>query len=70
MNPKSKCVGSVFIVLEKMDDEQVGNRYHYRVVNRPVELPELKLLVDAIHNAISENKKIKFQYYQWNAKRG
>ena len=123
MNPKSKCVGSVFIVLEKMDDEQVGNRYHYRVVNRPVELPELKLLVDAIqsskfitekktnalirkletlvskfdaqklqrqvyvsgriktmnesiyytvdaiHNAISENKKIKFQYYQWNVKK-
>ena len=110
-------------MLEKMDDEQVGNRYHYRVVNRPVELPELKLLVDAIqsskfitekktnalirkletlvskfdaqklqrqvyvsgriktmnesiyytvdaiHNAISENKKIKFQYYQWNVKK-
>ena len=25
--------------------------------------------VDAIHNAISENKKIKFQYFQWNAKK-
>lgn len=25
--------------------------------------------VDAIHNAISENKKIKFQYYQWNVRR-
>ena len=25
--------------------------------------------VDAIHNAITENKKIKFQYYQWNAKK-
>lgn len=25
--------------------------------------------VDAIHNAISENKKIKFQYYQWNIKK-
>ena len=24
--------------------------------------------VDAIHKAISENKKIKFQYYQWNVK--
>ncbi len=24
--------------------------------------------VDAIHNAISENKKIRFQYYQWNSK--
>ena len=26
-------------------------------------------IVDAIHNAISENKKIKFQYYQWNVKK-
>ena len=25
--------------------------------------------VDAIHNAISENKKIRFQYYQWNVKK-
>ena len=25
--------------------------------------------VDAIHNAISENKKIQFQYYQWNVKK-
>ena len=25
--------------------------------------------VDAIHNAISENRKIKFQYYQWNVKK-
>ena len=25
--------------------------------------------VDAIHHAISENKKIKFQYYQWNVKK-
>jgi predicted DNA-binding transcriptional regulator YafY len=25
--------------------------------------------VDAIHHAISENKKIKFQYYQWNIKK-
>ena len=25
--------------------------------------------VDTIHNAISENKKIKFQYYQWNVKK-
>ena len=25
--------------------------------------------VDAIHNAISENKKIKFQYFQWNVKK-
>lgn len=103
--------------------EPVGNRYHYHVVSRTFELPELKLLVDAIqsskfitekktralikklemlvskyeasklhrqvfvsgrvktmnesiyytvdaiHNAISENKKIKFQYFQWNVKK-
>ena len=103
--------------------EPIGNRYHYHVTNRSFELPELKLLVDAIqsskfitekksyalikkletlaskydaqklqrqvyvsgriktmnesiyytvdaiHNAISENKKIKFQYFQWNAKK-
>ena len=105
------------------EGEPVGGRYHYRVLNRPFELPELKLLVDAIqsskfiterktnalikkleqlvsryeavklqrqvyvsgriktmnesiyytvdaiHNAISENKKIRFQYYQWNVKK-
>ena len=107
----------------EIEGEQVGNRYYYRVVNRLFELPELKLLVDAIqsskfiterktnalikkleklvskydaqklqrqvyvsgriktmnesiyytvdaiHNAISENKKIRFQYYQWNVKK-
>ena len=107
----------------EVEGEQDGNRYRYHVVNRPFELPELKLLVDAIqsskfitekksnslikkletmvseydaqklqrqvyvsgrikamnesiyytvdaiHNAISENKKIRFQYFQWNVKR-
>lgn len=107
----------------EVEGEPVGNRYHYHVVNRPFELPELKLLVDAIqsskfiterksnalirklehlvsryeamklqrqvyvsgriktmnesiyytvdaiHNAICENKKIKFQYFQWNVKK-
>ena len=107
----------------EVEGEPVGNRYHYRVVSRSFELPELKLLVDAIqsskfiterksnalikkleklvskydaqklqrqvyvsgriktmnesiyytvdaiHNAISENKKIRFQYYQWNVKK-
>lgn len=107
----------------EVEGEQVGNRYHYHVVNRKFELPELKLLVDAIqsskfitakksnelikkletfasqyeasrlqrqvyvldriknmnesiyytvdaiHNAISENRKIRFQYYQWNVKK-
>ena len=107
----------------EVEGEPVVNRYHYHVVERPFELPELKLLVDsiqsskfitekktntlikkleklvskydaqrlqrqvyvsgriktmnesiyytvdAIHNAISENKKIKFQYFQWNVKK-
>ena len=107
----------------EIEGEPVGNRYHYHVISRSFELPELKLLVDAIqsskfiterktnalikkletlvsrydatklqrqvyvtgriktmnesiyytvdaiHNAISENKKIEFQYYQWNAKK-
>lgn len=106
-----------------VEGEPVGNRYHYHVVDRPFELPELKLLVDAIqsskfitekksnalirklekfvsrydaqklqrqvyvsgriktmnesiyytvdaiHNAISRNKKIRFQYYQWNVQK-
>ena len=107
----------------EVEGEPVGNRYHYHVVSREFELPELKLLVDAIqsskfitarktdtlikkleklvskydaiklqrqvfvsgriktmnesiyytvdaiHNAISENKKIKFQDFQWNVKK-
>lgn len=107
----------------EIEGEPVGNKYHYHVISRSFELPELKLLVDAIqsskyitarktnslikkletlvskydaaklqrqvyvsgriktmnesiyytvdaiHNAISENKKIQFQYYQWNVKK-
>ncbi|WP_455504102.1 helix-turn-helix transcriptional regulator [Blautia sp.] len=107
----------------EVEGEQVGKGYHYHVISRPFELPELKLLVDAIqsskfiterktnaligkleklvskydamklqrqvyvsgriktmnesiyytvdaiHNAISENKKIRFQYFQWNVKK-
>lgn len=107
----------------EVEGEPVGNRYHYHVVNRQFELPELKLLVDAIqsskfitarksnelikkletlvskyeaaklqrqvfvsgriktmnesiyynvdeiHNAIAENRKIRFQYFQWNVKK-
>ena len=106
-----------------VEGEPIGNRYRYHVVSRTFELPELKLLVDAIqsskfitekktralikkletlvsehdasklnrqvfvsgriktmnesiyytvdaiHNAISENKKIRFQYFQWNVKK-
>ena len=107
----------------EVEGEPVGNRYHYHVVGRQFELPELKLLVDAIqsskfvtarksnelikkletlvsrfdaaklqrqvfvsgriktmnesiyynvdeiHNAIAENRKIRFQYFQWNVKK-
>ena len=107
----------------EVEGAQIGHRYRYHVLNHPFELPELKLLVDAIqsskfitekktnalikklekmvseydaqklqrqvyvsgriktmnesiyytvdtiHNAISENKKIEFQYYQWNVKK-
>ena len=107
----------------EVEGEAVGKGYHCHVVNRPFELPEMKLLVDAIqsskfiterktnalirkleklvsryeatklqrqvyvsgriktmnesiyytvdaiHNAISENRKIKFQYFQWNVKK-
>lgn len=107
----------------EIEGEAVGNKYQYHVIDRPFELPELKLLVDAIqsskfiterksnalirkleklvskyeamklqrqvfvsgriktmnesiyyivdaiHNAISENRKIRFQYFQWNVKK-
>lgn len=107
----------------EVEGEPIGNRYHYHVIGRQFELPELKLLVDAIQsskfitakksnelikkletlvskyeaqklsrqvfvsgriktmnesiyytvdaiqNAIAENKKITFQYYQWTIKK-
>ena len=107
----------------EVEGEPVGGGYRYHVVERPFELPELKLLgdaiqsskcmterktnarirkleklvskdeamklqrqvyvsgriktmnesiyytVDTIHNAISENRKIRFQYFQWNVKK-
>lgn len=107
----------------EVEGEPVGGGYRYHVVERPFELPELKLLVDAIqsskfiterktnalirkleklvskyeamklqrqvyvsgriktmnesiyytvdtiHNAIFENRKIRFQYFQWNVKK-
>ena len=107
----------------EIEGESIGNRYYYHVTCRAFELPELKLLVDAIqsskfitekksnalikkletfvskydaqklqrqvfvsgriktmnesiyytvdaiHNAISENKQIQFQYFQWNVKK-
>ena len=107
----------------EVEGAQIGHRYRYHVLNHPFELPELKLLVDAIqsskfiterksntlikkleklvskydamklqrqvyvsgriktmnesiyytvdaiHNAIAQNKKIRFQYFQWNLKK-
>ena len=35
----------------EVEGEPVGNRYHYHVVERPFELPELKLLVDSVQSA-------------------
>ena len=42
----------------EVEGEKVGNGYHYHVINRPFELPELKLLVDAIQSSkfITERK--------------
>ena len=44
----------------EVEGEPVGNRYHYHVVNRAFELPELKLLVDAIQSSkfITEKKRM------------
>ena len=107
----------------EVEGEPGGGRYHYHVVERQFELPELKLLVDAIqaskfiterksnalikklekmvsrydavklqrqvyvsgriktmnesiyynvdaiHGAISGDRKIRFQYYQWSVKK-
>ena len=42
----------------EVEGEPIGNRYHYHVVSRAFELPELKLLVDAIQSSkfITEKK--------------
>lgn len=42
----------------EVEGEPVKNKYHYHVVSRPFELPELKLLVDAIQSSkfITEKK--------------
>ena len=44
----------------EVEGESVGNRYHYHVVSRPFELPELKLLVDAVQSSkfLSERKSM------------
>ena len=42
----------------EVEGEPVGKCYHYHVVSRPFELPELKFLVDAIQSSkfITERK--------------
>ena len=42
----------------EVEGEKIGNGYHYHVINRPFELPELKLLVDAVQSSkfITEKK--------------
>lgn len=42
----------------EVEGEATGNRYHYHVISRFFELPELKLLVDAIQSSkfITERK--------------
>ena len=42
----------------EVEGEKVGNKYYYHVVDRTFELPELKLLVDAIQSSkfITERK--------------
>ena len=49
--------------------EQRGRSYYYHVGKKKFELAELKLLVDAIHSAIANNRMIQFQYFQWNTKK-
>ena len=72
-NQKFKLYRLAQIMLEQTDDE------HF------ITMPEIKEelaryditadrkssydMVDAIHNAIAEKKKIQFQYYQWNVKK-
>lgn len=42
----------------EVEGAQIGHRYRYHVLNHPFELPELKLLVDAIQSSkfITERK--------------
>ena len=57
--------------------EQLASRHEAQTLQRQVVVSNriktmnesIYYTVDAIHNAISENKKIKFQYYQWNVKK-
>lgn len=73
---------SKFITAKKTTEliqklEKLVSRYEAMKLQRQVFVTErVKTLnetiyysVDSIHNAISENKKIKFQYFQWNVKK-
>ena len=73
---------SKFITAKKSDEliqklEGLASHYEARQLQRQVYVANriktmnesIYYTVDAIHNAISENRKIKFQYYQWNVKK-
>ena len=42
----------------EVEGEPVGKSYHYHVVDRQFELPEMKLLVDAIQSSKSKSWKV------------
>ena len=62
-------------LIEKL--ERYVSRYEAKQLNQQVYVHgRIKTMnesiyynVDAIHTAIAENKKIKFQYFQWNVKK-
>ena len=57
--------------------EQLASRHEAQTLQRQVVVSNIiktmnesiYYTVDAIHNAISENRKIRFQYFQWNVKK-
>ena len=57
--------------------EQLASRHEAQTLQRQVVVSNriktmnesIYYTVDEIHNAISENKKIRFQYFQWNVKK-
>ena len=61
----------------QISNRSLTSRYEARALQRQVVVADrIKAMnesiyysVDAIHHAISENRKIRFQYYQWNVKK-
>ena len=46
-----------------------GSSFGYYVEKRDFDLAELKLLVDAIHEAIQNNRQIGFKYCEWTVRK-